>query len=452
MNQLGASGWGVALVIAVGLAGIPVPSTPVAAAQAPPDAYGVVENAAGGQLTLTSEARDLVTDYSDAIRQEWLIEAGSSAPSAAAADEKSFGKKLLGRFLPLAGRVVAPVAGAISIYEVCSSLIEEGCWLFRRDDTDLGVSDGVVTYTWHWHASVNSAGFPNGEETSFSFPALAGKTDVLMAQKSGNHAPVIHMGDVPVPPGGYSNCGVSWPGPSGGVAVLTAELSPCYVYASDGTRSQISVPRRKWWSPADDLDELIPQPDSALIPNSTATVPASSNWPDELADVLSAPASDRLRQALGHIIDPAMVSNPYDTDRDRRCELSLPEGDPAPERGSVRDDPRHWDSFYSGFIDNDGDAVSLRWGRAFPSAADWGGWGYRHIAAKHGWTGADRVATAEALARPPTPSGSAGTRVFEGPTYELNGQLCYRRVVVSDAPGPDGLPPRGIVTSYGRPR
>jgi hypothetical protein len=86
---------------------------------------------------------------------------------------------------------------------------------------------------------------------------------------------------------------------------------------------------------------------------------------------------------------------------------------------------------------------------------DFGGWGYWHILAGHGWSLADDTDTRAALEDPtPRPSivpGATSSRyVFTGPKYPGSGSVWCRRVVIVDfgtLPGDPG--PKGIITSYG---
>jgi hypothetical protein len=88
---------------------------------------------------------------------------------------------------------------------------------------------------------------------------------------------------------------------------------------------------------------------------------------------------------------------------------------------------------------------------------DWGGWGYRHIAAKHGWTSAEVTATREALlsgTTTPDPIRGVDRWIYRGPEYlGRNGVRCQRVVVVdfgtTDREEAVGVGPASIVTSFG---
>lgn len=98
-------------------------------------------------------------------------------------------------------------------------------------------------------------------------------------------------------------------------------------------------------------------------------------------------------------------------------------------------------------------SVPLYKGWVAPAATElkrFGGWGWRHIVAKHGWTAEDQAATAVALATTPTRD-SEDALIYLGPQYTQNGAICRRKVVVRDRPrDPNEPQPAGIVTSYGR--
>jgi hypothetical protein len=111
----------------------------------------------------------------------------------------------------------------------------------------------------------------------------------------------------------------------------------------------------------------------------------------------------------------------------------------------------------------DGTPVYLRYGNAwwkpgrFPNMSpkyidDWGGWGYRHIQAKHGWSEADRQETAQALAQaapiPEDPNDLHKNWDYIIPVAQGLGGVSCERVVGVDFEQPGFDPPRGIVTSY----
>jgi hypothetical protein len=83
----------------------------------------------------------------------------------------------------------------------------------------------------------------------------------------------------------------------------------------------------------------------------------------------------------------------------------------------------------------------------------WGGWGWRHIQAKHGWDEDDEAATRDALATPAATIEQSPTSMrYIGEVYPQNGADCERVVTVEYGvhPGDPLGTPKGIITSYGR--
>jgi hypothetical protein len=107
--------------------------------------------------------------------------------------------------------------------------------------------------------------------------------------------------------------------------------------------------------------------------------------------------------------------------------------------------------------------TTLRWGFTQPppegaSRFKWGGWGWRHIVAKHGWATADAQATQSTLLQGTDYTNDEGRNVYEAPgsaAYYQNGTWCIRVVVIDPNPqaGDTYLgqpaPAPGIWTSYG---
>ena len=84
---------------------------------------------------------------------------------------------------------------------------------------------------------------------------------------------------------------------------------------------------------------------------------------------------------------------------------------------------------------------------------DWGGWGYRKIKAKHGWSALAEAETREALLDPlPDFNPNSGNWLYESATLETGGAegtSCFRRVAVDFGPPAGGDPAeRGVVTSF----
>lgn len=166
-------------------------------------------------------------------------------------------------------------------------------------------------------------------------------------------------------------------------------------------------------------------------------------------------------------VEPNVCNDQPDSDREqqKRCDLS-PGGllqDPDPARTRNLGDPALYVTHQAFQRRPVGGAATDRVDTALlkgwtedirPSKKEWAGWGWRHIAAKHGWSEADVRATDEALSTEPQQgaTGSA-TLVYKGPQYIQNGARCERWVVVAPTPG-NFTPPepkaKEIMTSYGR--
>jgi len=109
------------------------------------------------------------------------------------------------------------------------------------------------------------------------------------------------------------------------------------------------------------------------------------------------------------------------------------------------------------FLDGRGRVSRLFWGKTRPVSSKKGfftGFGYRHIAAKHGWGPADEQATRNAIHGRPVTTTKVKVkkrffikRVYEGSRYTQNATTCVRVVVIN-------YPLRSstggnIITSYG---
>jgi hypothetical protein len=106
--------------------------------------------------------------------------------------------------------------------------------------------------------------------------------------------------------------------------------------------------------------------------------------------------------------------------------------------------------------------VFLRWGTTYwkpgieelegiPYLDLWGGWGYRHILAKHGWSALDREETELALTTGlPAKTNKESKFVYSAPDIDkgAGGVECIRHVVVDFEAGEGDPSPRGIVTSF----
>jgi hypothetical protein len=412
------------------------------------ESYGVTTQ--DGQH-LTPEAENFAKSYDQAIQEEWFVD-GVDAAEDALSDEKWWRKGLVGRMLPLAGRVVPIAGGAYGLYEVCSAFLEEGCWVFGRDDTDLDFEDDLGTPYHAYHVDwVDSEGRLEGVTGGWSYPDLAGMRDIFIGEPVGTSTPVVLRSNLPqLPPGATTACGVDYGGPAGFSEVNTAETALC-MYKLDGVRHYFDIPRSKWWASASP-DLLQPQTDDPTIPNADVQVPADPNWADELAEELA--RNDRARKEIGHLMDPGGVDPPYPPgNRHPECEPTPAQGDPLPGEGADPKNAANWNVIAGPLPVSDGPDTNLNQGYTYRRAdGDWGGWGYRKIAAMHGWGPTDLFQTSQALINPAaTKDLGGGSKEFTGPTFSLNGHLCVRRVVVRFSQSYPNRPPRGIINSYGRP-
>jgi len=197
-----------------------------------------------------------------------------------------------------------------------------------------------------------------------------------------------------------------------------------------------------WWPPAD--------PGLSTTTTRTRTELESNRYP-----VLN----EKLEYELGvpEVCDPVEpdVCNPPETDRDqeRKCELGEPDNaDPddtvsndqyvAAQYNAVTSFNRRHET--SGQLVPT--ALKVGWTRS-TTTRGWIGWGWRHVAARHGWRPSDIAATADALLKTPFEDGGW---IYLGDQYEQNGAICQRRVVVSPTKTVDDEPSaKEIITSYG---
>ena len=126
--------------------------------------------------------------------------------------------------------------------------------------------------------------------------------------------------------------------------------------------------------------------------------------------------------------------------------LTLDMGDPFDPFDMIPAQPAEFDTTEG--------PTKLLWGTAASSEGEnWVGWGYRKIAAKHGWSAFDDAQTRNTLRTASSVSGERPEyRLFRGlSTYpsRLDRWQCRRHVVVAFGPVDDETQPRGIITSYG---
>jgi hypothetical protein len=168
-----------------------------------------------------------------------------------------------------------------------------------------------------------------------------------------------------------------------------------------------------------------------------------------------------LEEHIEVAINPNSMPRAEELEDTEDCELSTPTfpveppaNDPTPEEFSLITDSSLVAS--EGFVSTYG-STSMHWGATtflgiFDGRPDYDGWGYQHIAAKHGWSRADDTATRTALdgfSRPSKNPDALEAYVFYGPEYRQAGRTCVR-VVVVEYEAAEGEPePKGIITSFG---
>ena len=356
----------------------------VAAAQAGPLTDDAHAHVVVDGDTLTDEAQDWLKNYGPDQDAAWT--AGDTAGDAAgAAARRQFGKILIGRLLPLAGRVVPIAAGTFTAYEACSAILHPGCWLFQRDDTDIyGAADGppatpFLFYYPSWDGTASPCDFAGASGAcTFSEPMV----DVFRTAVFDE----AHTGVTPG--GGVVNCDqVNAPGP-GATLLLSAESGPlaCATTTAQGIHARV------WVVPAFP-DILRPQPDDPNIPNSSWGAPYVDDWPVGVAGQLKAAPNTDVRNRICYFMRPDECLDPAEQKtKDPRCDL--------PDFG-IPTQPV--DSFPRDHVFDVFSPVSVPGGVGTTDVnLYWGtpAWGYVHIALEHGWGPGDEEQTHAALTAP----------------------------------------------------
>jgi hypothetical protein len=139
---------------------------------------------------------------------------------------------------------------------------------------------------------------------------------------------------------------------------------------------------------------------------------------------------------------------------DHRCDLTPISAPVTPAPAEFRLYPSDR-SALAPFIDGRGRESRLYWGRTKyvgpKSGRFWDGFGYQHIAAKHGWGAADELSTRAAIRAAPIKTQRSGPksvrRTYEGARSRQNGATCARVVVINYPPKSSRA--GNIITSYG---
>jgi hypothetical protein len=159
-------------------------------------------------------------------------------------------------------------------------------------------------------------------------------------------------------------------------------------------------------------------------------------------------------------VNPDPMPDPTETGEkdERSCDRSTPDCVPQSQQDptgfTAVSDPELVES--STFTTTRGPTV-LNYGYAearVDDDLDFGGWGYWHIRAGHGWSLADdadtRIALEDPTPIPATDRKGVDPYEFHGPKYPGKGGAVCRRVVLVDFGTTAGDPgPKGIITSYG---
>jgi hypothetical protein len=210
------------------------------------------------------------------------------------------------------------------------------------------------------------------------------------------------------------------------------------------------------------------QPYDRQTPSWTGQPQSQAELEDRVRDALDSGSADYFQAWDAFQLDPENYPDPRKTDEeeDHRCDRT-PGATYENPLGSIDPEPFApyvLSSFYvperpTGTEEVD---VFLRYGETFwvpgryPETTpqyidDWGGWGYRHIKAKHGWSNLDQEETETALLDPAPELQPSGNWLYESPvlpTPGSGGVGCFRQVALDFEPGPNDPAARGIVTSF----
>ena len=258
----------------------------------------------------------------------------------------------------------------------------------------------------------------------------------------------------------YSNtavgCHDSFVPPQGGYSSVSRDDTGCYYQGA-----VVYGLQHAFYKPENSFPALSPVEDYSTQAYGRET----PDWTDKPSTQTQ--AEQRTRDAL-HSGDYPDLNEWYDflLERDGSCDPYVPEpcGDTARRsdkacdlNNGLNDDPARGSDRFAVHTPmtrkhDDGSIVStaLRYGHTWNDDGRWKGWGFRHVAAEHGWGPDEQAATELALSLPPTLVVGGGTYEYTGPEYQRNGAVCVRRVVVRTSEESDEPAPREIITSYGR--
>ncbi len=262
---------------------------------------GVVVDQQTGSLT--SEAQEFLKNYDSTLDKKW-IDVGSKAVN----DNAVFKTRLVGRFLPFAGRVIPVVAGALTAYEVCSAYVHNGCWLFERNDTDLQplVPNDPV---WQYIPSVPADGLPMGGAGSLlPVPSLANASDLFILRW--NNGP-YYFNDTRY---GATNCIQFGPtthnfGGHTAPTAVTPNAFRCWIGYYENSEPYAGTVF--WKGAMEGAMVRAPAADDPAVPNATwnNSQPGDSNWAHSVPEGLT----QRQRDAMCWLMRPDLCDNPYTT-------------------------------------------------------------------------------------------------------------------------------------------
>jgi hypothetical protein len=273
--------------------------------------------------TLSAAAEQWLKDYGPAVESEWSTAGGARA----AGDLSRFGSVLrAGRFLPLATDVLPPVAvgvaTAVTAYEVCSSFVKAGCWLFSRDDTEpVGTWPGGSTAasfrldTW---VAVPTGETYRAQYLGNAFRVGALPDDVLVATfRADNGAGYRTTSYLKTQPAHPADCFTgATPEPYIDVPRhATAVFAQAWgaEVSGSGPTCPNGGANYRWGGTVfrDAADSVKPEADDPAIPNrSGVAIPAGSDWSTRVATELEKPANADVTTYIASQIDPT-VPDPY---------------------------------------------------------------------------------------------------------------------------------------------
>jgi hypothetical protein len=197
--------------------------------------------------------------------------------------------------------------------------------------------------------------------------------------------------------------------------------------------------------------------------------PGESSVRDQIEDELEAGHFPTLREKYEYElgvpgacdpVEPNVCNLPEESNRakEMRCDLGSggEQQDPDASRGNTTNDPALYvvhtplerRPVDGGPSDRTPTAMKKGWTEDVGGKREWAGWGWRHVAAKHGWSQADIDATAAALINEPEPQPN-GRLYYRGDEYTQNGARCKRLVVLADTPRSGEPAAKEIITTFG---